>query len=74
MSANNAALNQVHNALVWWESLSMIDRRTRTAKERAAMVLEAAILTSVSARSQLDVNKGAAGKEDKDGDGKPDDE
>ena len=50
-SANNSALTQVHNLLTWWQSLSMIDRRTRSARTRAVTILEGAMLSSVAANT-----------------------
>lgn len=47
--ATNAALRDVHNMLTWWAALSMVDRRTRLAKQHAVSVLENAGLSLVAA-------------------------
>ena len=39
------------NLLTWWDSLSYVDRRTRSAKQRVVSVLENAVLGVSSART-----------------------
>ena len=47
--ALNTALRDVHNLLTWWSALSLIDRRTRTAKHHMVSTLEAASLSGAHA-------------------------
>lgn len=67
VTVNNNSLRDVHNLMTWWNSLSMIDRRSRHAKAHAAGVLEGAILASVSASASSSVsNKNADNKQPSD--------
>ena len=61
--AINDALQQVHNLISWWDSLSLIQRKSRAVKARAASVTETALLQIIAARTGLAV---AEGREDAD--------
>lgn len=67
VSVNNSALRDVQNLLTWWDSLSMLDRRSRHARARAAAVLEGAILASVSANASSSQPTAKGGKKGSDG-------
>ncbi len=47
----NASLAEFQNLLTWWESLSIIDKRTRQSKEKAVSTIENGALLLVERRS-----------------------
>jgi len=49
LTALNAAVRDIQNMMVWWDSLTVIDRRTRATKTRALMIVEAAALNEALA-------------------------
>jgi hypothetical protein len=51
LAALNTGTKDLQNLLTWWESLSVIDRRTRQAKTRAVATLEQAMLKAFTART-----------------------
>jgi hypothetical protein len=53
LGATNSALEKVHNMLVWWDSLSLVQRKTRSTKKQANAIIETAILEVVSARTAV---------------------
>merc|ERR1712232_1183071 len=44
LTALNSGVKDMQNLLTWWESLSVIDRRTREAKTQAVVTVEQAML------------------------------
>ena len=68
-TAANGALADVHNLLSWWDSLSLVQRKTRAVKAKCATVAEGAILSLISAQTGLPAaigveSSGAQGEED----------
>jgi len=51
VTAANGALREVHNLLVWWAGLSMVDRRTRFTKFHVVSTLERCLLSTVAAEA-----------------------
>ena len=51
VAACNSALRDINRLLTWWESLSMIDRRSRHSRAHAVQTCENAILTAISSRT-----------------------
>lgn len=47
----NSGVKELQNLLTWWESLSVIDRRTRQAKTQAVVTVEQAVLKAFTART-----------------------
>jgi hypothetical protein len=64
VTAVNDALQQVHNLLSWWDSLSLIQRKSRSVKSRAAQVVETAVLTVVAARTGLSITQTSEEQQD----------
>ena len=64
----NAAVNHTQNMLVWWSSLSIVDRRTRKTKTNAVTTIEQAIVEQITARTDavISVGGGADGGDDED--------
>merc|ERR1711988_187836 len=54
LAATNKALQECHNLLSWWDSLSLVQRKTRSAKKTACLTMEGAILALCSARTATD--------------------
>ncbi len=48
---------QVHNLLSWWDSLSLIQRKSRSVKSRAAQVVETSVLMVTAARTGLSITQ-----------------
>jgi hypothetical protein len=51
LSALNSGLVDIQNLLVWWESLSIVDRRTRSSKEHCLAVVENALAQLAAAKA-----------------------
>jgi len=51
LRALNSGVKELQNLLTWWESLSVIDRRTRQAKTQAVVTVEQAVLKAFTART-----------------------
>merc|ERR1711988_1351902 len=51
LAATNKALEQVHNYISKWDSLSLVQRKTRQCKSEACLCVEGAILSITSART-----------------------
>lgn len=49
--AKNSAIKDIRSTCLWWDSLSVVERRTRSSKARVVMVTEDAALRVVSALS-----------------------
>jgi len=68
VTATNGALCDVHNLLVWWAGLSMVDRRTRFTKHHIISTLERCLLSTVAAKASAvltgDNAQGATGGSD----------
>jgi hypothetical protein len=64
-----AGIHDLQNLRTWWDSLSVIDRRTRMAKNHAVMVLEQAVLNQAMARTSETAFVGNQGGQDREGNG-----
>ena len=62
--ATNGAVNQLNTLLIWWDSLSMIEKRVAVNKEQLVMTTEAAIQGTLLSYSSSTTNKSS--KEDSD--------
>jgi len=51
LSTTNKALEDIHNLISWWDSLSLVQRKTRSTKLQCCMVTETCILSITSART-----------------------
>jgi len=51
VTATNGALRDIHNLLVWWAGLSMVDRRTRFTKYHVVGTLERCLISTVAAEA-----------------------
>ena len=60
--ALNTALRDVHNLLTWWAGLTLVDRRTRLAKQHMVSTLEAASLSLVTAVTVKPTKDAASGQ------------
>ena len=74
----NNSLSDFQNLMTWWESLSIIDKRTKQSKEKAVGTIEGGILLLVERRagaafsSNSDENEGGEGDDGQGGDKKKD--
>ena len=69
----NNSLSDFQNLMTWWESLSIIDKRTKQSKEKALLCIEGGVLILVERRAGAAFsNSGEAGDdgESEDGEGK----
>jgi len=65
LGATNRALSQCHNLITWWDSLSLVQRKTRAAKTQAATTVEGALLDMCNARTAVSAAlPSEAGEED----------
>ena len=69
LAATNKALENCHNLISKWDSLSLVQRKTRAVKAKCATVAEGAILSLISAQTGLPAaigveSSGAQGEED----------
>ena len=62
--ALNEALQQMHRLLSWWDSLSLIQRKSRSVKSFAADVVESAVLTITAARTGQSITQSADEQEE----------
>ena len=53
LGETNRALADCHALLNWWDSLSLVQRKTRRVKRKCALVVEGAFLTLCSARTAV---------------------
>ena len=53
LSSTNKALENVHNLISWWDSLSVIQAKTRAAKSKACSTVEGSLLEICSARTAM---------------------
>jgi len=53
LNATNKALDQCHKLLIWWDCLSLVQRKTRQVKKKCAETCEVAILSLVEAETQM---------------------
>ena len=53
LTASNRALNEMHNLLLWWDSLSLVQRKRPDAKLRCADVCEGSVLALCEARTSV---------------------
>ena len=53
LEAANRALEDINNLLQWWDSLSLMQRKTRAAKLKVCLCVEGATLAMCSARTAL---------------------
>ena len=60
VTATNGALREMHNLLVWWAALSMVDRRTSYTKHRVVSTLERCMLLTVAAEAAAVVSSDSA--------------
>lgn len=51
LAATNRALEETHNLLSWWDSLSLVQRKSRPSKLRCVMTCEGAVLALCQART-----------------------
>ena len=67
LAATNKALEDAHNLISWWDSLSLVQRKTRSCKRKCADAIENAVLNICNARtavsSQLPSEQGAEEEE-----------
>jgi len=49
----NKALENCHNLLTWWDSLSLVQRKTRAVKKQCCLTVEGALLEMVGARTTV---------------------
>jgi hypothetical protein len=65
--ALNTALRDVHNLLTWWAGLTLVDRRTRLAKQHMVSTLEAASLSLITAVTVKPTKDAASGQKMQEG-------
>ena len=53
LAATNRAVQDLHNLLVWWDSLSLVQRKTRAVKLRCASTVEGAVLALCASRTAV---------------------
>ena len=53
LSATNSALENVHNLISWWDSLSLVQRKTRAVKKQCVVTVETALLDICSSRTAM---------------------
>lgn len=53
LEASNRTLQECHNLLNWWESLSLVQRKARAVKLHCALTAEGAVLAITSARTAM---------------------
>ena len=51
VTATNRALEECHNLLQWWDSLSLVQRKARSCKLKCAQVTEEAVLNLLTSRT-----------------------
>ena len=51
LASTNRALERAHNLLIWWDSLSLVQRKKRTTKLNCVQTVEGALLDMCSART-----------------------
>ena len=49
LAETNKALENLHNLLSWWDSLSLIQRKARSTKKQCCLTTEGAILVGLVA-------------------------
>jgi len=65
VSASNEATAEIHAVISWWDSLSLVQRKKRDTKQKAAELAEAAILKPIAAKTGNPAGAGAgAGGDD----------
>ena len=68
LAATNRALEELHNLLTWWDSLSLVQRKSRAVKAKCVTIVEGAMLSLVQAKtsvsSALPGEKGDDGEEE----------
>ena len=69
VSAANGAMQDVHALLSWWDSLSLVQRKTRQARARAVETAENAILSAVGAMTAQSASAKAGKGDDPDAGG-----
>ena len=69
LAATNKALEDTHNLLIWWDSLSLVQRKMPTAKLRCATVMEGSVLNLCSSRTGVPPTLPSQGGEDEGGEG-----
>ena len=53
LAATNQAVQDCHNLLIWWDSLSLVQRKQRTTKAKCVATIEGAVLNLCAARTAL---------------------
>lgn len=53
LGATNRALGQCHNLITWWDSLSLVQRKTRAVKLQCATTVEGSLLEMCNARTAV---------------------
>jgi len=53
LGATNSALKESHNIIGWWDSLSLVQRKTRAVKARCATTIEGGVLALCAARTAV---------------------
>ena len=51
LSACNSAMQEMHNMINWWDSLSLIQKKTRATKLKICTTVETQVLSIISART-----------------------
>jgi len=67
LAATNRALEESHNMLIWWDSLSLVQRKKRSCKLQCATVIEGSILNLISARTGVSPALPSEGGDDEEG-------
>jgi len=72
LTSTNAGVRDLKNTAIWWDSLSVVERRTRESRTRAVSVTEQALLDVVRAWTATSARVGSSeeGKGDGDDGGK----
>ena len=64
LAVTNKALEDTHNVLLFWDSLSLVQRKTNAVKLKIADVMEGSVLQLCSARTGLSPSLGGGGDEE----------
>jgi len=65
VGASNEATAEIHSVISWWDSLSLVQRKKRDTKQKAAELAEAAILKPIAAQTGMPAGAGGgAGEEE----------
>ena len=68
LAATNRALQECHNMLIWWDSLSLVQRKKRSTKLQCTSTVEGAILDLCASRTSMSAALPSEQKTEDDGD------